>query len=172
MTTNDIFIGIAIISFGIVILTQKALYNPLYVFFLAYHVFRKLSNDEQIQIAHYALQYCAINIGKTKVIPKVEFRTFEKEPLLNGTHGMYLPQSRSIMINQRLVKNNFSLISTLIHEYIHHAQFASYQNSDYQRILNQGTSYLNHPWEQSARWHSRTFFYPSLLYVLNELNYF
>lgn len=172
MNSDQFFIGVFFISLGILVITQRALYNPLYISFLLFHSFRKLSTEEQRLIANYVLEYCSRFIGKTAVLPNVEFKYLKKEPLFQGTHGVYLPNKQCIVINLRNVRNNYNLITTLIHEYIHHAQYASFHKTDYHRLLNQGVSYVDHPWEKAARWHSRTFFYPSFIYVLSALNYF
>lgn len=172
MTLDQIMLGIGVVSLGLLVITQRAIYNPLYILFLLFHSFRKLSLEEQMSIANCVLDYCRKYIGQTKNIPKVEFRKFKKEPLFQGTYGVYLPNNESIVINLRNVKNNYTLITTLIHEYIHHSQYSSFHKTDYHRLLNQGVSYVDHPWEKAARWHSRTFFYPSFIYVLSALNYF
>jgi hypothetical protein len=164
---------IGIISAFLLLIVQRQLFNPLYFAFLIYHSLRRLDTQELKIFSEKIIEFCEIHIGKTKNRPEVVLSQFDKVVFYKGIHGLYQKENKSILINCRLVKNNFNLISTVIHEYIHHTQFEAFKKEEYNRILaGEEVQYINHPWEESARWFSRKYSRKCLIYVLNELKYF
>lgn len=154
------------------LISQKALFNPLYLAFFSFHAFSRLHKKEKRMIAYLILEYCELHIGKSKRKPNLVLIDTRNKMNLGKHAGQYEVKTRTIKINDQYARSLFSLSRIILHEYAHHMQFMAFEKEDYQRIFDEpNIQYSNHPWEKQARTMEKDFWKACVEYVLTKRGY-
>ena len=154
------------------LISQRAFYNPLYLVFFSYHAFRGMDMKTKVATAKLVLDFCELNIGKSKSKPRIDIIKPTKTLRLNKLAGQYRMQTMTIEVNEKYARSLFSLTRVILHEYAHHMQFLAFHCEDYERIFKDPkVNYSNHPWENQARRMSSDFWRPCIEYVLIRQGY-
>jgi hypothetical protein len=148
--------AVGILLFG----GDESPYNPLFQTYLLYIQFRRLSDDEQEEIAYFAMDYCHKYLGKTTKKPLLAFENHHPDAA-----AQYRLHRQEIVLFRQANRTCNSLVDSLIHEYNHHVMAQATDKASYHAVLKD-YSYDDHPWEFQANALAKRYKRDCIRYVL------
>jgi len=153
-------VGLAIVGFLFMVWLDESPYNPLFPANLLYIQYRRLSDEEQEEIALFARDYCHKYLGKTTTKPLLAFENHH-----TNAFAHYDVNRQEIVIFRDANRTCDYLVFALIHEYNHHVMAQATEKNSYTAILKD-YPYDEHPWEFQANALAKRYKRDCIRYVL------